>query len=176
MTAEPRGRRPLSSWRIELKVVPTVLVALLLASAGLTAWLYFGWYRTDQRTDEAVAQAAVRAASDGMVAILSFSPETVDADVNAAKSHLTGDFLSSYDDYTRKIIAPAAKDKSVQITAAVVGAAVAELAPDSATVLVFVNQTTTSKDKPGPSVAASSVLVNLAKVGDTWLISKFEPA
>jgi Mce-associated membrane protein len=54
-------------------------------------------------------------------------------------------------------------------------AAVAELHPDSAVVLVFVDQSTTSKDSPDPSMAASSVLVTLSKVHGKWLITKFDP-
>jgi Mce-associated membrane protein len=54
-------------------------------------------------------------------------------------------------------------------------AAVAQLHRDSAVVLVFVDQSTTSKDKPDPSMAASSVLVTLTKVDGKWLITKFDP-
>jgi Mce-associated membrane protein len=56
-----------------------------------------------------------------------------------------------------------------------VGAAATELHPKSAVVLIFVNQVTTSKERAAPSAAASSVLVSLAKVQDTWLINKFDP-
>lgn len=171
----PRRRRPLSSWRLELKFVPTVLIVLLVASAGLAAWLYVSWYRPDTQTDDDVAQAALAAASDGIVAILTYSPETIDADVDAAKSHLTGDFLSFYDEFTQATVAPEAKQNAVTKNAAVVGAAVQNLQPNSATALVFVNQSTSTKDNPELSMAASSVLVTLTKVHDTWLISKFEP-
>lgn len=161
--------------RIELRVVPLILVMLILAAAGLTALLYFGWYQTDRQTDKDARQSAATAASEGIVAILTYTPDTVDADVINAKSHLTGEFLSYYDDFTQKIVAPAAKQKSVTTTAQIVGSAVQELHPDSAVVLVFVNQTTMSKDRPEPGIATSSVLVTMTKVGDKWLISKFDP-
>lgn len=161
--------------RIEIRVVPLVLVLLMLAAGGLTALLYFGWHQSDRQTDQAAADRAAAAASEGIVAILTYTPDTVDADVNKAKTHLTGDFLSYYDDFTQKIVAPAAKQKAVTTTAQVVGSAVAELHRDSAVVLVFVNQTMTSKDRPEPGIATSSVLVTLTKVDDTWLISKFDP-
>ena len=41
--------------------------------------------------------AAVDAARDGTVAMLSYKPDTLDQDFAAAKSHLTGDFLNYYD-------------------------------------------------------------------------------
>jgi Mce-associated membrane protein len=55
------------------------------------------------------------------------------------------------------------------------GAAVSELHPNSAVVLLFVNQATVSKDRPDPAMASSSVLVSLTKVHGKWLIAKFEP-
>jgi Mce-associated membrane protein len=42
-------------------------------------------------------------------------------------------------------------------------------------VLVFVDQTTTSKASPEPNLTASSVLVRLTKLDDHWLVSKFDP-
>ncbi|GBE67518.1 hypothetical protein MFM001_39800 [Mycobacterium sp. MFM001] len=160
---------------LRLKVVPVVLVLLLLASGGLAAWLYFKQYRPDEQTSHAAAQAAVNAAKEGTVALLSYKPDTLAQDFAAAKSHLTGDFLNYYDEFTQQIVTPAAKEKAVTTTAQVVQAAVSEMHPDSAVVLVFVNQSTTSKDRPDPSMAASSVLVSMTKVDGKWLITKFEP-
>ena len=158
-----------------VKVVPVILVLLLLLSGGGATWLYFKQYRLDQQTNPDVAKAVVRAASDGTVALLSYSPESLDKDFAAAKSHLAGDFLSYYNQFTEQIVAPAAKQKSLKTTAHVMGAAVSELHPDSAVVLVFVDQSTTSKDKPDPSMAASNVLVSLTRVNSNWLITKFDP-
>ena len=59
-------------------------------------------------------------------------------------------------------------------TATVIRAAVSELQPNSAVVLVFVKQKTASKEKPQPIVTSSSVRVTLAKVKGSWLIEKFE--
>jgi Mce-associated membrane protein len=152
-----------------------VLAAALVASAGVTAWLYFEQYRPDQATSPAASNVALDAAKSGTVALLSYSPETLDKDFAAAKSHLTGDFLSYYTQFTEQIVTPAAKQKSVKTSAAVVRAAVSELHPDSAMVLVFINQNTTSKENPDGSFAASAVKVGLKKINDTWLISAFDP-
>jgi Mce-associated membrane protein len=163
----------LAGWRRRL---PAILLALLtLASAALAGALFYIEYRPDHQTDASVASAAVKAASDGTIAILSYSPDTLESDFSSAKSHLTGDFLSYYDQFTRQIVLPAAKQKAVKTTASVVRAAVSDLHPDKATVLVYINQTTTSSDKPEPTLTASSVLVTIAKVKDGWLISSFDP-
>ena len=151
------------------------LVVALLASAGAAAWLYFGQFRPDRQTDDAAASVALDAAKTGTVAMLSYSPESLDKDFANAKSHLTGDFLSYYTQFTQQIVSPAAKQKAVKTSAAVVRAAVSEMHPDSAVVLVFINQNTTSKENPDGAFAASAVKVGMKKINDTWLISSFDP-
>jgi Mce-associated membrane protein len=156
-------------------VAPLVLALLFLVSGALAAWVYVAQYRPDQQTDAAAGQSAVDAARDGIVALLSYKPDTLNQDIAAAKSHLTGDFLNYYDQFTRDVVTPAAKEKKLTTTAQVSGAAASELHPNSAVVLLFVNQATVSKDRPDPAMASSSVLVSLTKVHGKWLIAKFEP-
>jgi Mce-associated membrane protein len=152
-----------------------LLAAALIASAGVAAWLYSNQYRPDQQTDAAASQIALDAAKTGTVALLLYSQESLDKDFAAAKSHLTGDFLSYYTQFTEQIVTPAAQQKAVKTTASVVRAAVSELRPHSAVVLVFVNQNTTSKENPDGAFAVSSVKVSLTKIDGTWLISSFDP-
>jgi Mce-associated membrane protein len=152
-----------------------LLAVALVASAGVAAWLYFEQYRPDQQTNPAADSVALDAAKSGTVALLSYSPDSLDRDFAAAKSHLTGDFLSYYTQFTQQIVTPAAKQKSVKTTAVVVRGAVSELHSDSAVVLVFINQNTVSKENPDGSFAASSVKVGLKKINDTWLIGSFDP-
>ena len=155
--------------------MPLAAAVLLIAASAVSATLYFQQYQPDQQTGPGARQGAIRAASDGTVALLSYSPDTLDRDFSAAKQHLTGDFLSYYNQFTQQIVAPAAKQKGVKTSAAVIQSAVSELHPDSAVLLLFVNQSTTSTDRPEPSLASSSVLVTLTKVNGAWLISKFDP-
>jgi Mce-associated membrane protein len=157
------------------RVVPAVLAVLVVASLALLGGLYWYSYRPDRATDAGAAKAAISAASEGTVAVLSYSPDTLDRDFSSAKSHLTGDFLSYYDQFTQQIVAPAAKQKAVKTTAVVLRAAVSELRPDSAVVLLFVNQSTQSKDRPEPTFTNSSVSVTLTKANGRWLISSFNP-
>jgi Mce-associated membrane protein len=161
--------------RRRVKVVPVLLIVLLLLSGGTTTWLYFKQYRPDKQTDSSVANAVANAASEGTVALLSYSPESLDKDFANAKTHLSGDFLSYYNQFTEQIVAPAAKQKSLKTNARVLGAAVQDLHPNSAVVLVLVDQSTTSKDNPDPAMASSSVLVSLTRVNGAWLITKFDP-
>ncbi|MGX9792661.1 hypothetical protein [Mycobacterium sp. MMS18-G62] len=174
--SEPKDsgvRRTLRGAKSKLGVI--LLAAALVASAGVAAWLYFYQYRPDQQTNDAAAGVALEAAKTGTVSLLSYSPESLDKDFANAKSHLTGEFLSYYTQFTEQIVTPAAKQKSVKTTASVVQAVVSELHPDSAMVLVFINQNTTSKENPDGAFAASSVKVGLKKINGTWLISSFDP-
>ena len=156
-------------------LVTTVAVGLVLASAIAAASVYWWLYRPDRLTDAAARQDVVAAAKEGTEALLSYSPENLDADLKNAKSHLTGDFLSYYTDFTDKVVAPASRNKGVKTEANVARAAVSEMRPGTADVLVFVNQVTTSKDRPTPALSTSSVMVTLVRSGGHWLISGFNP-
>jgi Mce-associated membrane protein len=157
------------------KILPAVLALLVVASLTLLGGLYWFSYRPDRATDAAAAKTAISAASEGTVAVLSYSPDTLDRDFSSAKSHLTGDFLTYYNQFTQQIVAPAAKQKSVKTSAVVLRAALQEFHADSAVVLLFVNQSTQSKDRPEPTLTSSSVVATLTKADGKWLISSFNP-
>lgn len=161
--------------RLARRVLATVLALLVVTSLALFGALFYVTYLADRDTDGAAAKAAISAASDGTVAVLSYSPDTLERDFSSAKSRLTGDFLSYYDQFTQQIVAPAAKQKSVKTTAVVLRAALSNLRRDGADVLLFVNQSTQSADRPEPTLTSSSVLVTLAKADGKWLISSFTP-
>ncbi|GFG74510.1 twin-arginine translocation pathway signal [Mycobacterium botniense] len=152
-----------------------VLTTAVVATVGLAVALFFFQYRPNQQTDGAAAQHVIKAASDGTVAVLSSSPETIDNDLKVANSHLTGNFLRYFNDFGRQFLAPAVRQHRVKASASVLRAAVVDLHPDSAVVLLFIHQTTTSSDKPEPVLTTNSVRVTLKKVNGDWLISKFEP-
>jgi Mce-associated membrane protein len=161
--------RCLEKWR------STLLAASVIAAVGLAAGLFFFQYRPDRQIDDAAAHAAIRAASDGAVASLSYSPDNMDRDFATAKSHLTGEFLAYYNKFTEQIVVPMVQQKHITQTATVVRAAVSELHPDSAVVLVFLNQTAMSKDNPQPQATPSAVRIMLTKANGSWLISQMDP-
>ena len=167
--------RAKSRWSVGSIVGAVLLTVALLGSAGMAGWLYLNEYRPDQETDAAASQVALDAAKTGTIALLSYSPESLDQDFANAKAKLTGDFLNYYTQFTEQIVTPAAREKSVKTAASVIRAAVSEIEPDNAEVLVFINQTTTSKENPDGAFAASSVKVGLTKIDGNWLIESFDP-
>lgn len=171
----PAGPATKPARRTKKWLAPVAAAVVLLASASAAGYLYFFQYRVDQQTDPEAARVALDAARDGTVALLSYAPETLDQDFATAKSRLTGDFLDYYTDFTEKVVAPAAKQKSVKTEATVAQAAMSEINPDSAVALLFVNQATTSQENPDGAFASSSIKVGLTKIDGAWLISSFDP-
>jgi len=167
----PRALRVLANSRF----VAATLVVLLLISGGVASWIYFKQYRPDQQTDPSVKRVVAASASEGTTALLSYSADSLDQDFASAKSHLAGDFLNYYVQFTQQSVGPAARERSMKTTARVTGAAVSELHPDSAVVLVFVDQTTTTKDSPQPALVISNVWVTMTRIDGKWLITKFNP-
>jgi Mce-associated membrane protein len=163
------ARGCLAWWR------PILAASLVTAVLGVAAAVFFFQYRPDQRFNDAAAHEAVQAASDGAVAVVSYSYDNLDRDFATAKSHSTGEFLTYYDTFSQHYVAPAARQGKITATANVVRAALSKLDPDSAVVLVFLNQSTVGKEKPEPLITASSVLVTLARVNRSWLIAKLDP-
>lgn len=160
-------RRCVALWR------PILLTAALVAATGFAAGYFYFVYRPDVRTDDAARHQAVKAASDGAVALLTYSPETLSHDLDNAKSRIADDYLPYYLQFAEKIVGMAAMRGQVTTSATVIKAAASEMHPDSAVVLVFVRQKTTSKEKPEPVVTSSSLQVTLKKVNGSWLIAKF---
>jgi len=163
-------RRCLARWR------PILLTILLVGATGFCSGYFYFVYRPDLQTDNAAAHQVIKAASDGAVALLSYSPATLDRDFANARSRLTEDYLAYYQRFADQIVGPSAQRGQVTTSATVVKAAVSELHPSSAVVLVFVKQKTTSKEKPEPVLTSSSIRVTLTKVSGSWLIEKFDAA
>jgi Mce-associated membrane protein len=156
-------------------VRPIVLIALVIAAGGLAAGVYYSVHRPDREIDHAAADQVIRAASDGAVAALSYSSDSLDRDIANAKLHLTGNFLEYYTKFTRDVVAPAVREKHLNQQATIVRAAVSQLHPDSAVVLTYVNETTKSAERKDPLTTPSVVRLTLQKVDGNWLISKLDP-
>jgi Mce-associated membrane protein len=165
-----RGIRALlARWRL-ISIIVAVVVSIGLASA-----VFFVQYRPNQQTGDVAVRTVIKAASDGAVALLSYSPENLDNDVAAGKSHLTGELLRYFTGFSQYFVTPAVRQQGIKASASVLRAAAVDMRPSSAMVLLFVHQTTSSRDKPDPILSTNSVRVTLTKINGSWLIAKFEP-
>jgi Mce-associated membrane protein len=145
------------------------LAFLLAPAAG-----YVKWQDGTVREAQAARAESVRAATDSTVALLSYQPDTVEKDLDAAKSRLTGTFLTAYTSLTHDVVIPGAKQKQISALATVPAAASTSATANHAVVLLFVNQTVIV-GQSAPTSTASSVRVTLDKVDGRWLISQFDP-
>lgn len=153
-----------------------LFLGLILAVAALLATVvYVTTYRPIQQSGDVAGDAAVRAASSATVALLSYTPETLDQDIERSRGLMSGDFLTYYSKFTSDVVAPAVRTKGIKAAAQVVNAGLMEIRSNDAKVLVFLNQETVSRDRPEPALTASSVVVSLAKIDAKWLISALDP-
>jgi Mce-associated membrane protein len=156
------------------------LVSVLLAGT-ISAVVLGGWQMTVKNravtspADHVAArQEVVEAATNATVKILSYTPETVEQNASTAEALLTGEFLDYYVDFMNRTVIPAARQKQVTTTATVVRGGVVALGDSAASVLVYVNQTTTAGTEP-PKKAASAVRVGLQRIDGVWRVGAFDP-
>ncbi len=169
-SAEPEEPKRRIQWARVFAFGVLPAVALLLAlGAG-----YLKWMDNSVRDSEIARDQSVQAAKDSTIALLSYKPDTVEQQLGAARDLLTGDFRDSYTSLTNDVVIPGAKQKQISAVATVPAMASVSADPRHAVVLVFVNQTVVV-GQDAPTDTASSVRVTLDKIGDRWLISKFDP-
>ena len=169
-SAEPEKPKRSIQWARVFAFGVLPAVALLLAlGAG-----YLKWMDNSVRNSETARIESVQAAKDSTIALLSYKPDTVEQQLGAARDLLTGDFRDSYTSLTNDVVIPGAKQKQISAVATVPAVASVSANPREAVVLVFVNQTVIV-GQTAPTDTASSVRVTMDKVGDRWLISKFDP-
>jgi Mce-associated membrane protein len=106
--------------------------------------------------------------------MLSYKPDSVDRELPAAASRLTGDFKNAYTSLIRDIVIPGAKEKNITSEATVAAAAPVTVSENQVVVISFVNQTITFGND-APTSTASSVRITLDKMDGKWLISSFNP-
>jgi Mce-associated membrane protein len=169
-SAEPEKPKRSIQWARVFAFGVLPAVALLLAmGAG-----YLKWMDNSVRNSETARIDSMQAAKDSTIALLSYKPDTVEQQLGAARDLLTGDFRDSYTSLTHDVVIPGAKQKQISAVATVPAVASVSANPNHAVVLVFVNQTVIV-GQDAPTDTASSVRVTLDKVGDHWLIAKFDP-
>ncbi|WP_174523708.1 hypothetical protein [Mycolicibacterium novocastrense] len=168
-TTESTGGRGINWARVFAFGVLPALALLLAGAAG-----YLKWVDNSVRNADAARAESVQVAKDSTVAMLSYKPDTVEQQLNDARSLLTGEFEESYTGLINDVVIPGAQQKQISAVASVPAAASVSAGPDEAVVLVFVNQTVVM-GQDAPTDTASSVRVTLEKIDGRWLISKFDP-
>jgi len=166
---KPTGRRTSIAQLAIFGGIPLVVVMLALGAG------YLKFVSASARGAEVAVVESVQAAKDGAVAMLSYTPDTADKSLSAARERMTGPFRDSYASLIKDVVIPGAQQKKVTAVATVAAAAsVSATTPTHAVVLLYVNQAITMADG-APTQTNSIVEVTLDKSADTWLISGFDP-
>lgn len=158
--------------RLRSALVFGLLPGLAMSLAGGVG--YLKWQRTADSEIHAAQVESVQAASESTVKILSYSPDTVDRELQAARDRLTGTFRDAYTQLTHDVVIPGSKEKKIAAVATVPAAASISASPNRAVVMVFVNQSITVGND-APSTTASTVRVTMDRRDNQWLISDFTP-
>jgi Mce-associated membrane protein len=167
--AEPRRVASIDWSRVVAYGLLPALALLLAMTAG-----YLKYVDNSVREGDLARTQSVRAATASTIAILSYTPDKVERQLNDARKLLTGTFYDSYGSLINDVVIPGATRQRISAVATVPKAGSVSADAGHAVVLLFVNQTVVV-DNGAPSNTASSVSVTLDKVGDEWLISEFTP-
>jgi Mce-associated membrane protein len=95
--------------------------------------------------------------------------------VRTAPDNATGRFKSDFSTLVSKIIVPAARQQQITTVATVKQAGIIDASSDQVTVLVLLDQRTTSKSARKGMLDGSRDRVVMRKVGGTWLIAALDP-
>ena len=163
-----------------LRRLTLVLAALvLLAGAGVGV----SWWRAEQGSsavapdgslvgDDARTQVLVTAA-DLTQRTLSYDHRTLANDMEVARARMTPTFRKEYDATMKQVRANTEKNKIV-LEAAVVSSAIIKATENKATVLAFVNQTTSAGTgkKRNQQLNRNTLVITLTRAGGDWAMSK----
>lgn len=157
--AAPRGRR-----------TALLVVAALLTIAALAAVVVGQLWLHGQRSSDDRAAAVREAADRAVTAVLSYDYRRIEAGMEKTADLLTGDAQTQYVDVQEPLLATAPQLKAV-VTAEVKSSTVLEHDEESARVLLFVDQLSSSKKLTQPQLDQSRVVVTLTREDGRWLVS-----
>jgi Mce-associated membrane protein len=166
--AEPA--RSAARWRWPRPRLLTVALTICLVVVLLAAAVCATTVRRD-RTNVAAGNSALAAARTSAVTILSYDYRHLDADFAGATALTTGSLRTDYQATTSKAVAQLAAQTHAVVSAKVVAGGVVRSTSTTATVLLFVDQTTTSNRLSSAQTDQNRVELTLHKSGTRWLVS-----
>lgn len=154
-----------------------MIAACVVAVLGLAAAAVFAVLYVDARGDAddlaAARRDAVSTAEQTAIDFSSYDYRRLDRDFAAVSARLTPKFRASYGKTAAALKATLTQYQAVG-TAKILDAGLSRLASDKATVIVFLDQTVTSKTSPTPTVDRNRIRVQLQRSGDRWLVSALD--
>ncbi|MEU0545386.1 h domain protein [Nocardia sp. NPDC005978] len=155
---------------LPMVAIALIAIAAVLAGAGFLGYKTYEYDQLDQARESSVAAARTTVES-----MFSYDFKTVDDKLPKVADNLTPGFRGDYLKLVTEAIAPGAKEKQLTVQASSQAGGVISAGTERAEVLLFLNQITTSKDKPEATTSGSRVKVELEKDGDRWLVAEVTP-
>jgi Mce-associated membrane protein len=150
-----------------LSAVLAVLVVLILALGGV-----LGIKALKGREAEDARGQAATAGRKAAETALSYDYRTLDKSFAAARATMTPDFAAKFDD-TAKVAGELATKTKATVRADVREVGVRDGDADRVTLIIFVNQTTTSTITQGkPRVDLNRTRFTMVRNGDQWLVQE----
>ena len=170
-TTEELPEESQGEWGARRSRVLVAALAVLLA-ATLTVGGTLGRMAWGNHRDEQGRAAAASAASKAAALVLSYDYRRLEQDFAAARTTLTPDFATKFDATTKVVGDQAVKTKAT-VKADVREVSVSNSSADVVTVLLFVNQTTTSAVTQGkPRVDMNRARLTMVRSGDGWRVQE----
>lgn len=160
--AEPRGRLG-----VLLSATLGVLLVLILALTGI-----LGVKALKGKEAEDAREQAATAGRKAAETALSYDYRTLDKSFAAARATMTPDFAGKFDE-TAKVAGELATKTKATVRADVREVGVRDGDADRVTLIIFVNQTTTSTITEGkPRVDLNRTRFTMVRNGDQWLVQE----
>ncbi|MFI7062019.1 hypothetical protein ACIBL3_13630 [Kribbella sp. NPDC050124] len=163
-TESNESRRPLGGVLSVLLGVLVVLVLTVAAVLGVQAW-------QGKQAEDARDQAAA-AGREAAETALSYDYRDLDKSFAAARATMTPEFAGKFDE-TAKVAGELATKTKATVRAEVSEVGVRDGNADRVTLIIFVNQTTTSTITEGkPRVDLNRTRFTMVRNGDQWLVQE----
>ncbi|MFD4367314.1 h domain protein [Rhodococcus sp. NPDC058521] len=169
----PTDSAPTGGKNTRKTVLASLAGVLVLVLVGLVVWQGLA-YREDRQVEQ-TREEVVDVAGQQAVAMLAYNFDTAEDQLTSASDGLTGSFREDYTKLINDVIVPGAQEKKLTVQVTVQAGGVISAEPEHASVLLYLNQITTSADAPEAKTSGSRVKIGLDKVDGRWLVNNLEP-
>jgi Mce-associated membrane protein len=154
-------------------LVTLIAAAVVVALVATTVILGLAWRHgtTASHARHDAREAAVNAVKK----VLSYDYRRFDADVAQADRFLTSAFRADYNKQQAQVVKATAVRYHATTKAEVLGAGLVSGGGNRASVLLFVDQTSSNTRLSAPRVDKSRVVAEMRKVGGRWLCAGISP-
>jgi Mce-associated membrane protein len=171
----PAGRSGVPLAAVSAVVVAIVVAVLLAVVAQRVSAQTASNHGQGVDISGPAAQAIEATASSEVRATLTYSYQTLQANFATAEKGLTPAFRTSYEHTTATSVTPLATKYHAISSATVIAGGVSAATSDTATVLLFVDQTVRNTQLKTPRLDQSRLVVSMQKIDGRWLVSQLSP-